>query len=729
MRHAWIIFRERPLRAVIFLTIVAWLAISVVRLAHPGGDGDPGPAVADSARAAEIKRVRYSDPDRALTLIREVQADPVSREEREDARSMLGDVLDNRFYANKEAGRFAAAEADMQILAREAPDAYQLTAMRQEWGDHLKRRWHRAVEAGAEAEADVLVQQILTDYVAADPDFLAAYQKDLIARWKRASVAGDTDNAERWLLEGARILVSVSANSGISRELRAGRFRGEELYVYARRMDRAGKHAEAIPFYQAALRKLDLAGSQETWSEGRLEFTTQKSLRRKLEERLVDVFVRVGDGVLQGEAAVITTCSAVEIYEGAIQSTQDQALRLKPCMRKLEYQIANFYGHVEPVEAFDIEKLTDLGYLSQRDISDLVSAAREAQKRADVIMHRTAVEAWRAQLADQAFDPWPLLDKELAEIADKALPGNATEADRRRQLVFAARKKVYLVPYPQLREVQEHLWRVYARWGIFHLRTDRMQGFRILRPVLRGTTNMALRRTLARTLRNLILKKDHQKDYAALCELAIFYDAEIGIDARQAAFRKAIRSSLGRAIAHFEALSQPMKATMALALLGDIIPGEPLGRAARNRTIMNGFEIAADLQSFREAGDYNPDSGLDGLSVVVVDNDTEQTLLCLYRGTETFYVRCRPFRRGCIVLRNGEYELAVLTASDKIFPYRARIAFSSEVKKSVYRIDDDPRGDDLGVLGTRAEYTFLRVPDDVGDLTVDPRTGSVRQRH
>ena len=105
------------------------------------------------------------------------------------------------------------------------------------------------------------------------------------------------------------------------------------------------------------------------------------------------------------------------------------------------------------------------------------------------------------------------------------------------------------------------------------------------------------------------------------------------------------------------------------------------------------------------------------------------SLLCLYRGTETFYVRCRPFRRGCIVLRNGEYELAVLTASDKILPYRARIAFSSEVMKSVYRIDDDPRGDDLGVLGTRAEYTFLRVPDDVGDLTIDPRTGSVRQRH
>lgn len=730
MRQVWVIFRERPLKGVLFLAIVGWLAISLARLAQPGGPaapmpGKPGLEPARSERVAEIQRLRYSDPNRALELIRDVQAHPVSVDEREDAESLLGEVLGNRFYANKEAGRFEAAQTDLKILAREAPDAYQLSAMRQDWGEHLKTRWRHAASAGAEDEADRLAQQILKEYIADDKDFLVGYQKDRVGRWKRASIAGDTRAAEQWLLEAAHVLVTVSANSGISRELRESPFRGEELYVYARRLEGSGKHVEAIPFYQAALRKLDLAGLQNTWTEGRVDFATQKSLRRELERRLVDAFVRVADAVLRGEAPAITTFSPVDIYDGAIQSTREELLRFKPRMRKLEYQVANFYRQVAPIKEYDIEKLSDLGYLSQQDIGDLIVLARKARRKADIIMCRTAVEAWRAQLADSDFDPWPLLAEETIARVDDSLPDNATEDDRRRQLVFAARKKAYVVPYPQMREVQEHLWRVYARWGIFHLRTDRIKGFNILRPVLRGTTNTELRRALARTLRNLILKYEQQKDHDALYQVAEFYDAEIGIGARQSAFRATLKSSLLRTVAHFEGSSERSKAVLACALLGDLVPDEAGGSDARRRTIDSGYELVATRQVFTETGDYNPGSDLDGLSVIVIDNDTEQTLLCLYRGRETFYVRCRPYRRGCVVLRDGDYELAVLTATDKIIPYREQLALSSEIKKSVYRVDDVPRGGRPSDLGARVEYTLLRAPEGLDGLRVHPRTGAV----
>ena len=87
-----------------------------------------------------------------------------------------------------------------------------------------------------------------------------------------------------------------------------------------------------------------------------------------------------------------------------------------------------------------------------------------------------------------------------------------------------------------------------------------------------------------------------------------------------------------------------------------------------------------------------------------------------------------PWRRGTVVVPDGEYELVVLSPEQSIRGFRTRLTLRGGVRTSNYTVESSgsPKTPAAGRdhrLPAGGDYRLLHAPAAAGALKVEPRSG------
>jgi hypothetical protein len=234
-------------------------------------------------------------------------------------------------------------------------------------------------------------------------------------------------------------------------------------------------------------------------------------------------------------------------------------------------------------------------------------------------------------------------------------------------------------------------------------------------------------------LRASIKEARAASDFDRLVDLAAFYQTELGVPPRTDAFYAELRDALESA-AKDVAKTSANRRVFILTLLAEGFPGEPAGQAAQKEAVAAGMAAAGAVpQESASTGAQAPGeklgpSGLDGLSVVSIENRTPYHILAFYDGPERFFVRLNPRRRGSAALLDGAYAVGVMASDDSVVPYRNQIAYAGERIKNNYVIETTGGGkwqSRVPYEQSSGDWKLLRAPPR-GALVVDRHTGEVR---
>jgi tetratricopeptide (TPR) repeat protein len=723
-------FQERPLLGVFVgaIIVVTGMLLYAQRSQEPAADAT-SVAPDETARMKEIRSTEYSDPVSALALVRSALNTPESKRETEFAVSKLPDVLTLCFRRSMESRNFEQARGYLDELKRDAPHSFQALNTEQDWGRSLRSRWREAVGAPDSAQADALFDEIVAgDYIDRDVRFLGDYQRTVSEKWTDAMEQGDKESAQVLLTRASAVLVSATPNNPLVDALYRADWAGQDQFELAESLSAGRKHATAIPLYQSAVRKLEsgLEGAYGTRVE--LDHAARETTATLIRARVVEALVSIGDSMRLGQQSVVTTLTAKEIYRDAALNSRDAKARVVPLRRQLGVEIDEFIEASDPMNGYAIQQVPDEGYLSREDVELIYKLSQEAQRNAGNILYRTAAEVWESMLKDPDFDPWSLVTADVVNDIKEAFPSEASEGERRVLLGEKARDRAYPIPLSELPPVRERINQVDGRFGLLTFSSNSDHAITMLRRAVRGTKTGRYRAEIAEGLKTLIRQSRDTEDFDALYELAGFYASEIGVSAKGDPFREEFRTSIEGAAESFRERSR-MKYVFLLTVLAKGYPDERVGLQAREEALRLAFEEVSGVKSDSDlSGDYTA-SGLPGLSVFVVENSTSYHLLTFFRGPESFFVDCYPYRRGSIVLQDGKYEMAVLSPSGGITPYHGQVTLTSEAVKSVYTIhkSDEEDSQPLGGSSALGSYTVLHAPDELRDLKIDSRTGEVKR--
>lgn len=723
-------FQERPFLAAFIgaVVVIAGMVIYAQRSEKAEESRDEASGVSDETeRMRAIRTSEYSDPVSTLRIVRAALSAPESDAEAAYAQEKLPEVLNLCFHHYLKENEFDLARGILDDLKREAPDSFQAVNTDRDWGRSLRSRWSDANRDSDVELGDSLFDQIITgNYIDHDTRFLEDYQRMVLAEWTRERGRGNEDIAQLQLIRAAKILVSATPNNPMVDVLYKADWRGHKQFALAESLFSSGEIAAAIPLYQSAARKLNSGRESAYGGPVELDYDARERIAARIGERLVDALVQIGDGMRLGLKPVITTLTAKEIYRDAAHNTRDERVRVVPLRRQLGVEIDAFFAASDPMNGYAIQQMPDEGYLSRKDIDLIYKLSQEAQRNAGQIFNRTALEVWRALLKDPAFNPWPLVDADVVYDIENQVPSSERENERRELLGKKAQDKAYVIPLSELAPVRERINQVEGRFGLLTFSSNSERAMAMLRRALRGTQTGRLRAEIAEALKKLIRKSHSEGEFEALYELAGFYVSEVGVSGKGDPFRDEFRASLEGAVENFRDRST-MKYIFLLTVLADSYPDELVGKQARKEALTLGFEAVSGIEMQADLSGDDTASGLEDWSVVIIDNSTNYHLLTFFKGPESFFVNCYPYRRGSIVLQDGDYEIAVITPSGAITPYHGQTTLTSEAMKSVYTIQQADDEDSQGMIGNSAmgKYTVLRKPNTLRDLKIDTRTGEV----
>jgi hypothetical protein len=329
----------------------------------------------------------------------------------------------------------------------------------------------------------------------------------------------------------------------------------------------------------------------------------------------------------------------------------------------------------------------------------------------------------------------PAVKKRIGELSP-----NASAADRMKWLKSMARNGQYLPPpaaalqQTMAMTLVEELRREYRirvsetqprllrdqRW-----RKDRLLG--LLRQVLRYGLEPAAKSKTLEKFQELVRETNMRNDTSGLNDLLPFYVSEFGALRAGDPFRDEIRRYLDTAIKNARA---PIMRVFLLSLKADALPGDPGAAAAAKETMAAGLKLMDELKSqpLQQPAKSVP-SLVSGHSVLLVGNRTPCHLMIFLKGPDKFYARLNPYRRGCIVLRNGSYITAVAVTRARVVPFKGQQEYKSQMLTTSYVIkrlgrDGQPEPLDESKEPASGDYTLLRCPAGT-PCRVDPRTGMV----
>ena len=117
-----------------------------------------------------------------------------------------------------------------------------------------------------------------------------------------------------------------------------------------------------------------------------------------------------------------------------------------------------------------------------------------------------------------------------------------------------------------------------------------------------------------------------------------------------------------------------------------------------------------------------------GHSAQCIENQTPYHMLVFFKGEEEFYVRLDPFRRGVLVLKDGEYDNAVIVPREEVRPYHGKRTYAAVTRTEGYYIAREGQqapADEHEMGEVTGDYRLLRAPESGGPVTVHPATGLV----
>lgn len=316
-----------------------------------------------------------------------------------------------------------------------------------------------------------------------------------------------------------------------------------------------------------------------------------------------------------------------------------------------------------------------------------------------------------------------LIDGWLAEASEEEAQGRFEQA---RQLVAMAREHLGREggSATELAALEERRSTLELRRAMADLKDARGRGIETLTPALRKGLSPELRAEVESRTREALRMARARSDFDAAVDLAAFQMSELGIPPEGDAFRREFLDCL-KAVA--EGVSGANRRVFVLTLLADAFPGEPEGAAAREQAVAKGFELLKARESSKGGLSLRGASGLQGHSVVTIQNRTSHHILLFYDGPERFFVRVNPYRQGSAVLRDGEYAHGVMASADEVLPSWGKDAYASSWGFDSYVIKRSGAGGDTTTdLTPSGDFTLLRAPG--AGYSVDPKTGRVSRR-
>jgi hypothetical protein len=692
-------------------------------------DRSRAPAQASTDRTKAIRKLMHKDPQLALEKTRAVLERPTSRGEATFAKEQLPNILNVCFSEALKADDREGAQVYMTELTTDHPDHFQTRATLNKWGQDIANRLRDAIPK----EDDPTIDEMLTelrdgDYLITQGWVLKQYHEYQVKKWQEAREAGaDENETEDRLMKAASVMFSVYPNSEMIRALeRDKEVLGTDLRKEGERLIRDGEQVEGIAFLQAAMLK---AGNRlESYfgtKEGR-DWGDLQKVRTELEAQVINELCKIGQDLEEDSKSHMVSVKMEDLYHETSRIGQDRALRIKPLELKLACELKQIQPALEAIKMQNPVDLASDDYLTYEEKNAFYSLAHDLRGKISNIKKRTGSALFQAMLADDSYTPWPFIPTAISTEIELKHPEPNDEKRRRDELASRVRQQPELNPIPQVREAQQELYEVLGRWGILYFDGNPQEGFRMLRSALRGSENEQLRSDIIVGLQTLFVSAFNKKDFDALYELSGFYISEAEFNQADDEFQAFFKKAITQAAEEFKERA-PMRHTFMLSILGTAFPDDPDGEKAITEATKLAFEQVASQSQEAKPPESGVTSGLEKHSVIAIDNSTEYHLLCFYRGPEEFFVNATPYRRGTVIMQDGEYDVAVITPSGEIVPYHGSLTVDSSLVRSNYYIGSSDASNQWGVSSSaHGEYRLMRVSDDIDVPEIDPKTGVIK---
>lgn len=652
-----------------------------------------------------------TDGERALGLCQErLAATDLAATERDELLRLLPQAY---LAAHREAlARGNRAEAirlvrDVQDHAS-AGSADQAAAWRDPAGLLLRAHadWTRvdleAALASGVARADSALAAAWDDPYAALPHAMPVVIEHLLAR--RRAAAG-TEDARALLARAAEVAIACThlgyddvRDTPLERTL-AAEHTFDELAGMGQQHEAAGEPALATAYWMALKRHGDWAARAKT-------FRARWELELPIRRAMLALARSIEAGRHRWLRPDVQTNCAIMLAQQA-----------RALARELDRR-GKLMGDLGPFLALATEADQALLDLHLGRLRRLAAAGEPIEHAAEEYLRDGLLDHLQFRAAYAGHDPLEGVPEPLhAELAARG----TTPLERWAALSEAVRRGRYRLAGYGATEVERLLWGVRAREAI--ARNDLAQTRRVLRSAPRELAVPVVAHLLDR-----IRRARATSDWGGLYSLGGFYVAELGTDAPASVCDELV-SCLAAATEAFVQAGQRMKRVFLLSLMADVRKGTAEGARLRELALRLAFEAVADIQSSPEPrhADRELPSGLVGHSVAAVVNACEIPLLLVYDGPERFYVRVDPMRRGCIVLRDGAYQVAVVGAQEDLRPYRGRETYAERYGCVTYYVQrsDQPAPDPAAIRGFFGAWHLMRTPDGGRYRIADAELGLV----
>ncbi len=632
-------------------------------------EADPYPRVTQVRKAEQAGKLFE-----ALALCRKIAAEPKDEGELKEARKTLGWLLQSALRAAAAAGDMESGDSTWrEILALEDD------SLRRSAGHSLHSWAQKEIQGGRLDSSRRLVGMVLAEPLRRDDISSIQLVRDwsavLLKRQKELIEAGKE-------LEGAELFIEAATLSPWERELSSALARepAEKLMAAGRRLAAAGAHGAALAHFEAA------------WETPKISHADREAIPGLRDDCWLGL-AKEAEGAGRVNRNLMN--SALSFYERV------QGPRAEEALSRLAALLESEAGKAAAEKKYPAAD----GYLDQ------------AQQK--------ALDAWRRRAFRQPPDLWTGVDSAAAERIRKEHKDPILQSNALVQALNGEKGPDYpLLEVRRLAAVRDALA---LDWAVSDLNLDVESAVRRIRPLLRGSVDPAAKTRVDAGVRGALRNAVAKKNFPALVELGAFQIAELGPPPPGDSFRNEMISGLDEAAKQYAGES-PNKSLFILTLVADGFPEEPAGVEAREQAMVKSAEAFKAAEESPPGGlDAGP-SGLPGLSLISVENSTEHHILIFYGGPERFFLRVNPYRRAGAVIRDGSYEVGVMTSGDNVVPYRSKLKYAARRLLHRYVIERRVNGQIEG--GSRApttsgDWRLLRVPPGAAPLKIDPVSGAV----
>ncbi len=687
-----------------------------------GGRGAEAPPRSD--RLSAVEKSRHREPLAALEQLDAIVASPVDADEACQAKELHPRLLRDVMNHLVKKGEWEEGRKILNRVVADYPDSESAGWARNDWASARGDAASRLARSGKSEEAYGMLRELADDgWVFKNPNVLADAQKALAQAWSKAGAARLDDPL---LLKAADLAAGFSRRSAVVTALVESVHTGEAIRRQGDELQSGDDRFKALAFYEAAL--LRLGDNRKPWSAdgADLSYERREALRREVEPKHVQLVLALGNAMHAGDVPLISAADAETTFQSGARIVRDNAAR-EPLFRRLvEIQTERLMRISEPLLETALSRFADTETFKGDSHNAMNKGLREAWGLADNIRRRSGSQWWMSLVANTNFNPYPLLpDAVRADFEARRAKGDREES-LRQSIGSLAGRRGFQIPLDELKRVRQRHAEITARRGLLTYDVQPAECTRWFRQALADSEGDALRTEIVEATIKALFNSRKEDKFVVFYELTSFFVADIGVENVPAPLRKQFLGALGEAATAL-ASKEPPEAVFLQAIQAETEENPAEAIKAEQAAMTSAYQIVARVRTETEPAETFPPSGLEGLSVLTVDNSTEHHLLVFYKGPESFFLACRPYRKLSAALKDGDYEIAVVAHSGAISPYHGKVALKGAWQKSIYTVGRSNEDRDLFNRSSAAhgEYVLARTTKDAGSFQIDVRTGSV----